>query len=146
MREPHDVDDETAAYILQTRMPFEGLRQVASQIAGALVLSASGADTASPDHPLLDSALELYREAVDGVRAARPTKRARIHHRCLLDASTALGVALTAARTNLEADFVMVPLRCAYDHLRKGAETLPGFEMVAFAQGCCALHHRRAAS
>ena len=142
MRELRNIDDETAAYILQTRKPFEDFRQVAAQIAGLLVLSASGANTASPDHPLLESAAELYQDALDEVRGAQPTERALVHHRCLLDASTALSAALTAARANLAVDSVMTPLHRAYSYLQKSSATLPGFEMVSFAQGCCAPHQR----
>jgi hypothetical protein len=146
MQEFRNVDDKTAAYILQTRRHFEDLRQVASQIAGLLVLSASGANTASPDHPLLETAWELYRDAIDGVRTAQPTERAGIHHNCLLEAGAALGVSLAAARKSLDTDSVLIPLRRAYGHLQKGAEALPGFEMVAFGQGCCAVHHARTES
>ncbi|HLH45129.1 MAG TPA: hypothetical protein VKV74_19220, partial [Bryobacteraceae bacterium] len=80
------IDDETAAYILETRPRFEDLRQVAAQLAGFLVLNASGANTASPDHPMLAAASELYESAADAVRNARPTSAARPHHRALLEA------------------------------------------------------------
>jgi hypothetical protein len=63
-----------------------------------------------------------------------------------MEAGSALGDALAAARSTLATDCVLPPLRRGYDQLRKGAETLPGFEMVAFTQGCCALHQRRAES
>jgi len=139
MHEPHNVDGETAAYILHTRRPFEDLRQAAAQIAGILVLNASGANTASPDHPLLRTAAELHRGALEEVHHAKPTPRASRHHRCLLDAGSALAEALAAARQNPEIDPVLVPLRRAYTHLQNGAKTLPGFEMVSFEQGCCGL-------
>ena len=32
---------------------------------------------------------------------------------------------------------ILPPLRAAYDALADGSQTLPGFEMVAFEQGCC---------
>lgn len=146
MQELRNIDDKTAAYILQTRRPFEDLRQAAAQIAGLLVLSTSGANTASPDHPLLETASELCRDAVERVRTAQPTERARIHHSCLLEAGAALGVSLASARKSLDTDSVLIPLRRAYGHLQKSAETLPGFEMVSFAQGCCAVNHARAES
>lgn len=131
------VDDNTARYILATRRHFEDLRQVSAQLAGMLVLSASGAGSASPDHPMLCSAGELYRAAVDGLRSARPTERARAHHRCLLQSADALEQALIAARQG-EVDPVLTPLRAAYAHLQRATHELPGFEMVAFEQGCCA--------
>jgi len=137
MQQPNEIDDETAAYILQTQRAFEDLRQVASQIAGLLVLNAAGANTATPDHPLLRSAAVLHRTAVEQVQAAQPTPRARLHHRHLLDAGTFLSFALTAACSGVQIDPVLIPLHRAYERLQKGA-ALPGFEMVAFTQGCCA--------
>jgi hypothetical protein len=131
------IDDLTAVYILETRRHFEDLRQVSGQLAGFLVLSASGANSASPDHPLLPAARELHRAAQDGVRSARPTERARMHHRALLDSAAALAQALEAAKAG-EVDPVLIPLRAADAHLRRASRELPGFEMVAFEQGCCA--------
>ena len=134
------VDDATAAYILETRKCFEDLRQVAAQIAGVLVLAAAGAKSATPDHPMLEAAAELHRAAFDDVRSVRPTERARAHHHCLMQAaqalSNAVAVALSGAR-RMEIDPILLPVRTAYAHLQRAADTLPGFEMVAFEQGCC---------
>ena len=138
MRQHHEIDAETAAYIFQTQRAFEDLRQVASQIAGLLVLNASGAKTATPDHPLLRSAADLHCGAIDAVRMSQPTPRARRHHMYLLEAGAFLDTALNAARAGGQIDPVLVPLRRAYERLQKGAAVLPGFEMVAFSQGCCA--------
>jgi hypothetical protein len=124
-------------YILETRKHFEDLRQVSAQLAGLLVLEASGADSASPDHPMLQSARELHQSATEGVQSARPTQRARAHHRSLLQSSASLREALDAAKSR-EIDPVLNPLRAAYQHLQRAAHELPGFEMVAFGQGCCA--------
>ena len=132
------VDDETAAYIVETRKYFEDLRQVASQLAGVLVLAAAGSKSAAPDHPALGTAAELYSDAVDGMRSARVTERARAHHRCLMHAATSLGTALAAAAGKLEIDPILTPLRAAYDQLQQAADTLPGFEMVSFEKACCA--------
>ena len=132
------VDGETAVYILETRAQFEDLRQAAAQLAGWLVLSAAGAKTASPDHAVLSSASDLQQKALDQVRRARPSARAKVHHRCLVEAAAGLGAALAAARKNLEPEAVLIPLRAAYADLQRAAGTLPGFEMVAFEQGCCA--------
>jgi hypothetical protein len=130
------VDDITAAYILETRKCFEDLRQVAAQIAGVLVLAAAGGKSATPDHPMLAAAAELHRAACDEVRSVRPTERARAHHRCLLQAAGALKIALSASH-RMEIDSVLIPVRAAYAHLQRAGEILPGFEMVAFEQGCC---------
>src|SRR5215831_15321388 len=94
----NDVDDETAAYILQVRRQFEDLRQVAAQLAGFLVLNASGANAASPDHPVLAVTAELYRDAAEGLACARPSRRALPHHRFLREASADLGTALAEAQ------------------------------------------------
>jgi hypothetical protein len=133
------VDDVTAAYILETRKCFEDLRQAAAQIAGVLVLAAAGGNSAAPDHPMLEAAAELHKKACDDLRSVRPSQRARAHHHCLTQASDALAIALVAAR-HMEIDPILFPVRAAYAHLQRAADTLPGFEMVAFEQGCCAIH------
>lgn len=130
------VDDATAVYILETRKCFEDLRQVTSQIAGVLVLAAAGGKSATPDHPMLAAAAELHRAALDEVRGVHPTERAQAHHLCLTQAADALTVAL-AASERMEVDSVLIPVRAAYAHLQRAANTLPGFEMVMFEQGCC---------
>ena len=133
-----ELDDETVAYILETRRCFEDLRQVAAQLAGLLVLAAAGAKTAISDHSTLQAAGELYREASDGVRRSRVTARARRHHQHLLEAVEAIRGALAAAQSGREIFPVLEPLRAGYAALDKAAGALPGFEMVSLAQGCCA--------
>jgi hypothetical protein len=134
----HPIDDPTAEYILHTRKCFEDLRQVAAQIAGVLVLAAAGAKSATPDHPMLDAAAELHGAAIEELHGIRPTPRAHAHHQCLLQAAGALAIALSAAKRT-EFDPVLLPVRAAYTHLQRAAEILPGFEMVAFEKGCCAV-------
>jgi hypothetical protein len=133
-----DIDDQTAAYILETRAQFEDLRQVAAQLAGFLVLHASGANAASPDHPVLQAAADLHRGAADGVRSARPSARAAPHHRCLVEACANLDAALTLVRAGTTIDGALAPLRRAFACLRDAAGSLPGFEMVSFQHACCA--------
>jgi hypothetical protein len=131
------VDDATAAYILETRRSFEDLRQVAAQLAGLLVLAASGSKSAGPHHPMLESAAQLYREALARICPARVTPQALKHHRYLLEAAGSLAIALEAARRSPAIDPVLAPLRAAYARLADAARELPGFRMVAFEQGCC---------
>ena len=136
---PTSVDDATAAYILETRRCFEDLRQVASQLAGLLVLAASGGKSAAPDHPMLESARRLFEEAEDGLQGARMTERARAHHQALLDACGAMRESLERADASLQSiDPVLLPLRNAYSHLERASRLLPGFEMVSFEHACCA--------
>ena len=133
-----ELDDATAAYVLETSKAFEDLRQVAAQLAGLLVLEAAGARSELPQHPMLGAAEELYRSAAQAVGTVRVSARARRHHDHLAQATADLGCALRAARRSLAVDPILIPLRSAYAQLEGASRELPGFEMVAFAQGCCA--------
>jgi hypothetical protein len=139
------VDDATAAYILKTRKAFEDLRQIAAQLSGLLVLEAAGATSELPHHPMLAAADELWRGANEAARGANPTGRAKRHHEHLSAATARLRDALSAAQQSLAIDPILMPLRAAYSHLQAAGRELPGFEMVAFAQGCCALSSRASA-
>lgn len=142
MLEP--LDDHTVAYILDSQPLFEDLRQVAAQLAGLLVLTATGSRDATPDHPMLGAAEDLFKQTLERFERTRATGRARPHRDSLRLAAGSLRKALTAARTLLTApdgadfDPVLVPLRDGYSHLQRAARLLPGFRMVAFEQGCCA--------
>ncbi len=131
------IDDETAAYIVESRKHFEDLRQVASQLAGLLVLSAAGSKSGGPHHPMLENAGQLYEAAFEGIRTTRPTPRACRHQECLLQAAAELRVAIRAARRSVEVEPILTPLRSAYAALERASAALPGFEMVSFEQGCC---------
>jgi len=142
----HDIDDQTLAYVVASQPVFEDLRQVAAQLAGMLVLSATGAKSAAPDHPMLVIASRLFTEASERVEHVRPsvTARAQTHHAALTRATSFLRDSLAAARVELgrppasaDLDAPLVPLRHAYDALQHAAASLPGFQMVAFDQGCC---------
>jgi len=141
------LDDRTVAYVVASQPIFEDLRQVAAQLAGMLVLFATGASTAAPDHPMLTTASQLFEQASDAVERVRQsvTDRARPHHDALTRAAAALRDAMTATRRELgkpglaaDLDIPLAPLRDAYTSLQRAASELPGFQMVAFDQGCCA--------
>jgi hypothetical protein len=125
------IDDATAAYIVENQKCFEDLKQVASQLAGLLVLAAAGSKEAVPDHALLGMARELFNEAEDALRRARPTERARRHHVHLSRAAELIGAALK------EPGDILVPLRAGYTELERAADALPGFEKVSYGRGCC---------
>lgn len=139
------LDDATARYVLHARVPFDLLRQAAGQLAGLLVLAAAGGSSAQ-DHPMLELAGGCVAEALDGLRILSPPDRGTHHHRHLLRAATAIGAALGSARARLHRrddasmDAILVPLRTGFRHLQWAAGALPGFEVVAFGQGCCATH------
>ena len=140
------LDDRTVAYVIESQPMFEDLRQVAGQLAGLLVLAATGAKTAAPDHPMLTSATRLLNHSADGVARVQSsvTDRARPHHDNLRGAAAALLDALTATHRELgkppataDLDAALVPLRLGYACLQQATRALPGFQMVAFEQGCC---------
>ena len=131
------LDDATAAYIVENRRCFEDLKQVASQLAGLLVLKAAGSKEAAPDHPTLAAARELFREASDVLQRACPTERALKHHAHLTRAGVSIGVALKEAGAGLHVDRTLIPLRAGYMELERAADALPGFEKVSYARACC---------
>jgi hypothetical protein len=144
--QPSALDDRTVAYVVASQPIFEDLRQVAAQLAGMLVLFATGSKTAAPDHPLLTTASQLFEQTADAVARvqASVTERARPHHDDLKRAAAALRDALAATRLELrkpgrsaDLDVPLAPLRDAYACLQHAASALPGFQMVAFDQGCC---------
>lgn len=131
------VDDATATYIVENQRCFEDLKQVASQLAGLLVLRAAGSHEAAPDHPALSSARVLFREADDAIRRARPTQRALNHHAHVSQAALLIGTALNHTDRALDVDRILAPLRAGYSELERAANVLPGFEIVSFAHACC---------
>ena len=133
--------DRTTAYILAAQPVFEDLRLVASQLAGLLVLAATGSKDASPHHPMLESAKCVCAQAVDGVKRAGTLASGHTlaHHRNLVDAGEALTNALAAADSwPIDVDAVLMPLRSAYAHLQRASTSLPGFQIVSFERTCCA--------
>jgi hypothetical protein len=124
------IDDQTVAYTIAVQPFFEDLKQVAAQLAGLLVLEASGA---APDHPMLTSADQAYQNAVDGLKSAHVPARARRHHDHLLAAALNLDEALRTSGDTLAL------LEGAYAELRLASKTLPGFQMISFERGCCAV-------
>jgi hypothetical protein len=133
------TDDATAVYILENQRCFENLKQVASQLAGWLVLAAAGSNEAVPDHPVLLRARETYRDVEDALRQARPTDRALKHYRHLASAAQSIGIAL---KNSPSVDRMLPPLRAGYSELERAADSLPGFEKIAYGGACCAQGHR----
>jgi len=139
------LDEATLRYIDAMRTPFDLLRQAAGQIAGVLVLAVSSQRSVA-GHPMLGLAARARAEAADALRGAHPPPRGLHHHRHLMQAEEAIGAALDAARLHRRGgddaatDAVLQPLRAGFAELQFAAGALPGFEVVAFAQGCCARH------
>jgi hypothetical protein len=143
--QPSKVDDATASYVAAMREPFEGLRQAEAQLAGLMVLAAASGQAVA-GHPMLEMASDAVREAADGVHAIKVPPRTRHHHAHVLQALDEIQLAIGAARRCLirrdEAEIaaVIAPLRAAHQHLVWATGALPGFEIVALSQACCAQH------
>ena len=137
------VDDATAIYIVENQKCFEDLQQVASQLAGLLVLAAAGSKEAAPDHPALLRARELYREATDEMHRGRPTERARKHHEHVAKAAGMIGAALRQTEGAFDLDRILIPLRAGYTELERAADALPGFQKVSYERACCGLGQAR---
>jgi len=140
------IDDRTTAYVIAAQPVFEDLRQVAAQLAGLLVLAATGSKDSTPDHPMLAASRQVLAQAQEGMTraAAGVTAHARPHYAHVAHAAGALEHALARAGAwPLAVDAVLLPLRDACDHLQQAASTLPGFAMVSFEQACCAVRSVR---
>ena len=136
------LDDRTVAYVIAARPVFDDLRQVAAQLAGLLVFAATGSKEATPDHPMLDASKRVFAQADDGVNRVSTlvTDGTRQHYRALAAARESLTRTLACADAwPPDVDAVLIPLRDAYAHLQQAASALPGFQMVSFDQGCCAV-------
>jgi hypothetical protein len=139
------LDEATLAYVLAMREPFDLLRQAAGQLAGLLVLAAAGGRGAA-GHPMLPTAAAAAHEAGDAIRAVKVPSRTRHHHHHLAQACLLIEQALDAARRHLHRrdqdafDSSLAPLKVAHRHLHWATVALPGFEVVAMAEACCAGH------
>ena len=136
------MNDRTVAYVLAAQPVFEDLRQVASQLAGLLVLAATGSKESTPDHPMLAASRQVLAKAGDGVKsfAALVTDGTRPHYAHVSTAVPSLRRALACAESwPVDVDAVLAPLRDAYDSLQQASAVLPGFQMVSFDQACCSV-------
>lgn len=140
------LDDRTLTYILSLRPCFDSLRQVAAQLAGLLVLAASGGRTTILEIPVLDLAVDALREAEDAIHAVCVPPRARRHHFHLERAADRIGSALAIARSgslrhdDAALEGMLKLLRDGWQQLHRAARALPSFQVVDFNQACCALH------
>ncbi len=144
---PGPFDDATRRYIEAAQPAFEDLRDVASQLAGLMVLAASGASTATIDHPMVAVATERWRAARDETRALRPSPQAAHHHRHLVRAAERIGEVLAALReAGTFKSRIATPLpllRGAWQEILHTANALPGFRTLDLEQACCAAHAKR---
>jgi hypothetical protein len=138
-------DSATLAYVAAAEACFGDLRRVAAQLAGLLLLQASGARSAGPDHPMVAVVAELLASARDAARSLAPrTDRARHHHHHLVAAAERLSDTLASIRTGMVARAAVTGstefLMTAWSELGHASRALPGFELVDVSQACCAQH------
>jgi hypothetical protein len=139
------VDDATMAYVVKAQPAFDLLRAAAGQIAGVLVLAVAAGKGAA-GHPMLETARLGCAEAGDLMFGVAVPPPAAHHHLHLRRAMAAVGEALAEARRHLlrgddqTVDAVLARVKVAYSELQSAAAALPGFEMVALSQCCCAQH------
>jgi hypothetical protein len=136
------MDDRTVAYVIASQPAFDDLRQVAAQLAGLLVLAATGSKESTPDHPMLAASRQVLAKAEDGVKssAALVTDGTRPHYAYVAAAVSSLRRALVCAESwPIDVDAVLAPLRDAYDSLQQASSALPGFQIVSFDQACCSV-------
>jgi uncharacterized protein (DUF3084 family) len=142
---PGGLDDATLAYIEAAEGCFEDLRQVAAQLAGLLLLSASGARSAGPHHPMQAVAADLFDAARDATLRLNPRSPLAKHHHLHLRAATEnLAETLALLRSGPSGrEGVTAPtqkLTSAWQELSHASRALPGFDLVDFSQACCAEH------
>ena len=121
---------------------------MAAQLAGLLVLAATGSKESAPDHPMLLASAQVLAQAQDGVKrsATLVSDGTRPHYTHVAGAAALLAQALASAGTwPLDVDAVLVPLRQAYERLQGASHALPGFPVIEMAQGCCSFPSPRAA-
>lgn len=136
------LDDKTLAYVLEVRPAFDLLRDAASQLAALLVLAAAGGRSAQ-DNPVFALARSALAEARDIIGTLVPGPQGAHHHRHLMMCVNALAAAFREASKGLhngDNEAALTLLREALRQLHFAAGALPGFEVVAFGQACCATH------
>ncbi|MCB8883625.1 hypothetical protein ACELLULO517_25475 [Acidisoma cellulosilytica] len=135
------LDDATLSYVVAAQPAFDLLRQAAGQLAALLVLAAAGGRSAQ-DNPAFALACAERAKAGDLIGALPTARKGRHHHRHLRACNDALTAACAEAAVNLNRDDqrALALLREGLRQLHFAAAALPGFEVVAFGQSCCAAH------
>lgn len=142
---PVGPDDATRAYVEAASPCFEDLRAVTAQLAGLLLLAASGARSAGPNHPMRAVAEDLLDSARDTtLRLAPCSPRTCHHHEHLVATAARLTDALARIRAApLGRDDVTEPTRllaAAWEELGAASRALPGFDLIDLTGACCSLH------
>ncbi|MCB8877509.1 hypothetical protein [Acidisoma silvae] len=140
--EGQGLDDKTLAYVIAARPAFDAMREATAQLAALFVLAAAGGRSAQ-DNPIFAMARSAQAESRDVIRSLRPSPQGAHHHHHLLACSKMLGSACDAASETMhkgQNEKALTLLQKALRQLHFAAAALPGFEVVALNQSCCAAH------
>jgi hypothetical protein len=141
------ADDRTIRLLLEVHPAFEGLRTVAGQLAGSLILAAAGAGGGRVDGSLLDAARGAYKETRRLVRDL--TGEDSIRHVSHHLAQAAKGIEAIFANVERESRKgpafdgrqALALLKRAYGHLESVSKLTPGFRLVDRSNSCCGFCH-----
>jgi hypothetical protein len=140
-----EPDAATTRYMLATRDAFESLRQVVTQIAALLILAASKSRDWC-DHPMIDVTMAARQGMRDAIRAVTVPAGASHVHSHFVNAGHHVDAALSiiaARRTKFDdaaLDAALAAVQAAQREMQWSSAAVPGLEMIAFSQGCCAMH------
>lgn len=142
-----DIDDGSIAYAIGMQLPFECLRNAAAQLAGVLILAATGSRSGSPDHPIVAVAADNHQQALDGMNALKVPDGSRHRHLHMIRASSLIADAVVtfksvAARKSSNIDAALALLVRGWSELRLASVSLPGCEIVDLQHACCADHQK----
>jgi hypothetical protein len=131
-------------YTVDFHPAFDAVRRAAVQLAGLLVLAASGAKGGGPDHPLMNVARLSLAEGADlALRLKAPPAAMHLHYH-LIQAIEGVERALRVAETTVggarnDVSAVAGLLRGGHEHLRAASNLLPGLQLTDFSRACCAV-------
>ena len=138
------LDSAGEIYASRAKPIFSSLRDVASQVAGLLVLSSVGNSDAY-DHPMRDRAVRELTDTIDCLRSLGPTQRTKHFHDHLLQSSYWIRNALamfpkvrTYEKDGASINGALECIKRALTELKSAGRCLPGFEVVDIGSGCCA--------
>ncbi|MBV8793781.1 MAG: hypothetical protein JO136_02470 [Hyphomicrobiales bacterium] len=141
------ADDRTIRLLLDVHPAFEGLRTVAGQLAGLLILAAAGASGGRLDGSLLDAARLTYKETRERVLnlAVEDSIRHVAHHLRLaaegIEATIANVERESRAGVSFDGTRALALLKGAYRHLESVSKLTPGFRLVDTSNSCCGFGH-----
>ncbi len=138
-------DAATTQYMLATREAFEALRQVVTQIAALLILAASKSRDWR-DHPMIDVTMNARQGVRDAIRSvAVPAQATHVHSHFVnagrhVDTALSMIAARRAKFDDAALDAALASIQAAQREMQWSSAAVPGLEMIAFSQGCCAMH------